>query len=331
MTPNLTLKQLGIAHIWCLALAGLGLLCGHSLAQAQEGVVRKGQPITLVAPYPAGGGSDLTARMVAQRLEVLLDQPVAVVNRPGAETEIAMRFVASAKPDGLTLLLGVPTIVTNPLFHEASPNWRPQLQPVAKLTEIPMLMLARKNLAVNDYAGLLRAVQARRIDRVNCGASGASTTLGCLFLQYQLGESVVSTVTYKGNAPALADLTGGHIDVLFDLISTAKPAVEGGLVKALAKTTPKPLPAPFADLPATSEELPDFVLNAWQGIFAPAGLPPATLDRLEKALSQIMKDAQAPLSFNSVGVQVAFLGSVPFGRFLDEERKRYEKLVVKLN
>lgn len=324
-------KWFGWGRVCSLALAGLCVLGAHSLAHAQEGGQKKGQPITLVVPYPAGGGSDLSARMVAQRLEVVLDQAVVVVNRPGAETEIAMRFVASARPDGLTLLLGVPTITINPLFHEASPNWRPQLQPVVKLTEVAMVMLARKSLAANDYAGLLRAVRARRIERINCGASGATTTLGCLFLQQQLGESVVSTVTYKGNAPALADLIGGHIDVLFDLSSTAKPAVEGGLVKALAKTTPKPLPPPFADLSATSEELPDFVLNAWQGVFAPAGLPPATRDGLESALLQVMTDPQTAQSFNSLGVQVGFLGSAAFGRFLDEERKRYEKLVVKLN
>jgi hypothetical protein len=289
------------------------------------------QPISLIVPYPPGGGSDLTARIVARRLEAVLDQPVVVINRPGAETEIAMRFVANARPDGLTLLLGVATITTNPLFNEGAPNWVPQLQPIAKLTEVPVVMLARKNLVANDFAGLLRAAQSRRIERINCGASGASTTLGCLFLQRELGQSVVSTVTYKGNAPALADLMGGHIDVLFDLVSTAKGAVEGGAVKALAKTSAKPLPAPFADLIPTSEEAPDFMLNAWQGIFAPAGLPTAARERLENALQQIMKDPQTELSVRPLGIQIAFLGSGPFSKFLDGERKRYEKLLLKLN
>lgn len=316
----------GLAHA---GVAGVCLLA--AVAAVCEAQTLPVQPINLIVPYPAGGGSDLTARVVARRLEVLLDQPVVVVNRPGAETEIAMRFVANARPDGLTLLLGVATITTNPLFNEGAPNWLPQLQPIAKLTEVPAVLLARKNLPANDFVGLLKAAQSRRIERINCGAAGASTTLGCLFLQRQLGESVVSTVTYKGNAPALADLVGGHIDVLFDLSSTAKVAVESNSVKALAKTSTKPLPPPFADLVATSEEMPNFTLNAWQGVFAPAGLPVAARERLENALQQIMKDPQTELSFRPLGVQIAFLGTTAFGRFLDEERKRYEKLLIKLN
>jgi len=325
----LTLAQSGLCGrsyrgaVFAVVLAAWAMTC-----QAQPVLV---QPVNLVVPYPAGGGSDLTARIVARRLEAVLEQPVLVMNRPGAETEIAMRFVANARPDGLTLLLGVPTITTNPLLNESAPNWRPQLEPVAKLTEMALVMLASKSLPVSDYAGLLRAVRDRRIAHINCGAAGASTTLACLFLQKRLGDSVVSIITYKGNAPALTDLMGGHIDVLFDLSSAAKPAVESGAVKALAKTSSKTLPPPFADLLPTGDEMPDFVLNSWQGVFAPAGLPPAARERLENALQQIFKDPSTEQSFKSMGIQVAFLGSVAFGRFLDEERKRYEKLLLKLN
>lgn len=326
---TLTVAQSGsLGRRYMVAAALWALAAWAAACQAQPAWV---QPINLVVPYPAGGGSDLTARIVARRLEAVLEQPVVVVNRPGAETEIAMRFVAHARADGLTLLLGVPTITTNPLLNESAPNWRPQLEPLAKLTEMALVMLASKNLGVNDFSDLQRAVRDRRITRINCGAAGASTTLGCLFLQKRLGDSVVNIITYKGNAPALTDLMGGHIDVLFDLSSAAKPAVESSAVKALAKTSSKPLPAPFADLLSTGDEMPDFVLNSWQGVFAPAGLPPATRERLENALQQITKDSQTEQSFRALGIQVAFLGSVAFGRFLDEERKLYEKLMLKLN
>ncbi|MBA2962324.1 MULTISPECIES: Bug family tripartite tricarboxylate transporter substrate binding protein [Ramlibacter] len=306
-----------------LVLAALlGPLAALSAHAAQDWPER---PIKLVVPYPAGAGADTTARIVAEKLGGRLGQPVVVDNRPGAATNIAMEGVIHAPADGYTLFFALPTVVQNPYLYKLRFDPRTELRAVSKLTEVSFVLLAGKDFAPRSLAEVLK-LAAERPGHVTCGSPGATPGLGCELLRIR-GKVDITVVPYKGNAPALTDLAGGQISLLFDLVSSAKPHVTSGRVRALATTNAKRGDPQFPDLPTVSETLPGFELTAWQGVMVPAKTPDAVVQRLDRELAAVMADPDVQGRLAANGLTPSYENATRFRQTLAREFTHYEKLI----
>lgn len=306
-----------------VALASLACLAMAPAARAADAWPER--PVKLVVPFPAGAGADMTARIIGQKLSQRLNQPVIVENRPGAATNIAMEAVIRSPADGYTLFFALPTVAQNPFLYSLKFDPRTDLRPVAKLTEVSFVLLASNAFAPRSLPELLK-LAAERPNSVTCGSAGATPGLGCELLKI-LGKVDITVVPYKGNAPAMNDLIGGQINVLFDVVSAAKPQVAAGRVRAVASTNNKRGDVLFPDLPTAAETLPGFELKAWQGIMVPAKTPDAVVQRLERDLGAVIAEAEVQQKLRETGLTPAYENAAQFTQTLAEELKRYEKLI----
>ncbi|AUA54771.1 Argininosuccinate lyase [Achromobacter spanius] len=264
------------------------------------------RPITLVVPFPAGGTTDLLARLVAREASAGLGQSIVVENRPGAGGGIGAAAVARAKPDGYTLLMGtVGTQASNQFLYAQLPyDAARDFAPVTLLANSPNVLLVNPKVGVNSVAQLLDL--ARR----NPGSLNfASTSLGgSPHLSGELFNSMaqvdVRHVPYKGSAPAMTDLIGGQVQLMYDNLPSAMGQIKSGAVKALAVTTATRVPM-LPDVPTVAESgLPGYEVNAWFGLLAPAGTPAPIIARLQAVVADAMQDA-------SLRGQVEALGAIP--------------------
>ncbi|HSW18419.1 MAG TPA: tripartite tricarboxylate transporter substrate-binding protein [Ramlibacter sp.] len=314
-------------HVRTLAatLASLALCCLAITPAAHAADAWPDRPVKLVVPFPAGAGADMTARIIGQKLSQRLGQPVIVENRPGAATNIAMETVIRSPADGYTLFLALPTVAQNPFLYSLKFDPRADLRPVAKLTEVSFVLLASNAFAPRSMPELLK-LAGERPGSVTCGSAGATPGLGCELLKI-LGKVDITVVPYKGNAPAMTDLIGGQINVLFDVVSAAKPQAAAGRVRAIATSNNKRGDALFPELPTVAETLPGFELKAWQGIMAPAKTPDAVVQRLERDLGAVIAETEVQQKLRETGLTPAYENSARFSQTLASEFKRYEKLI----
>jgi tripartite-type tricarboxylate transporter receptor subunit TctC len=247
------------------------------------------RPITLVVPFPAGGVGDLVARSVAPELSQALGQSVLVENKAGASAIIGSEFVARAAPDGYTLLVAsLPVLSINPLQYKNLP-YAPQkdLAPVALLANQPYLIAVRPSVPVDSLQEFV-ALAKKEPGKFNFGSSSSSIYLATELLGARAGIEL-NHIPYKGSAPALNDLLGGHIDLLLETFSTIWPQAKEGKLKALAITAPE-RSALAPGVPSyTDSGLKDMNITSWQAIMAPAGTPAAVIDRLNRALNQALQ------------------------------------------
>ncbi|MDM0032046.1 tripartite tricarboxylate transporter substrate binding protein [Variovorax sp. J22P271] len=283
------------------------------------------RPVKLVVPYPAGAGADTTARLVGEKLSARLGQPVVIENRPGAATNIAMEWVVHQPADGYALFFALPTVVQNPYLYKLRFDPRTELRPVAKLTEVSFVLLASSEFPARSVPELLK-LAAEKPGQVSCGSPGATPGLGCELLKSR-GNVDITVVPYKGNAPALTDLAGGQINLLFDLVSSAKPHVAAGRVRAIATTNSKRGDPQFPELPSVAETLPGVELTAWQGVMVPARTPDAVVQRLERELAAVMADPDVQARLAANGLTRSFEDAARFRQTLAREFTRYEKLI----
>lgn len=317
-------QLLGLGRSWCLALVGLGLLCGHTLAQAQEGGLKKGQTISLVVPYPAGAGADATARIVGEKLALELGQPVVVDNRSGADGNIAIQYVAQAKPDGQTLLLINPTVVYNHLITPLEVDALTVLDPLGKVTEYSLVLLQSSSRSPTNLQEFLAWTKSKP-GGLNCGGGGGAPTIACHMLK-AYGGVPVTLVPYKGNAPALRDLIGGHIDIMFDMSNSAAAQVGNSKIVALATTAENRSEAPFTQLPTLHKTMPQFKLNSWLGMFVPTGMPAEVMKRLDLAMKKLLTDPDLVARLADGGLTVKYENPQQFRASLLSDRKHYEQV-----
>ena len=233
------------------------------------------KPVTMIIPFAAGGPTDVLGRVMAQRMSEILGQQVVVENVGGAGGMTGSKRVADAAPDGYTFVLGTvgthaqsQTIYKKPLYNSAT-----DFTPVALIAEVPIVLTTRKDLPVNDLQGIhrLRQGEPGKMQYGSAGA-GSATHLGCVLLNYLIGSNITH-VPYRGTGPAMQDLQGGRIDYLCEIITTAKPQIDGGTVKAIAIMTKERSPA-LPNLPTGLEQgTPNLEAYTWNAIFLPKGTP----------------------------------------------------------
>ena len=269
-------------------LAGVVLALAAAGASAQQYPTR---PVSIVVPFAAGGPTDTVARSVGQAMEKSLGQTVVIENKAGAGGTIGVADVARAPGDGYKVLIHHIGMATAPSLYRKLPfDPLKDLEFIGLINDVPMTLLVRQNLPVGSVKELVTWARANKdkATLANAGLGAASHLCGLLFMQAI--ETDLTTVPYKGTAPAITDLIGGQVDILCDQTTNTTEQIKGGKVKALALTAPKRLES-LKDLPTSAEAgLPGFELSIWHGMYAPKGTPKPVIDKLVAALQTAIKD-----------------------------------------
>jgi tripartite-type tricarboxylate transporter receptor subunit TctC len=272
-----------------LLAAAAALTVTGALAEYPE------KPVTIVVPFAAGGPTDKVARDFAEALRKPLGNATVVVeNVGGAGGTLGHTKVAKASPDGYTLLLAHVAMATAPALYRSLPyKTLEDFEYLGLINEVPMTLIGRPTLPANNYAELMKWIEANKgkINLANAGLGAASHLCGLLFTSTLKID--MTTVPYKGTAPAMTDLIGGQVDIMCDQTTNTSSQIEAGKVKAYAVTSPKRLTTPaLAKLPTLDESgMKGFNVSIWHGLYAPKGTPKATLDKINTALKAALKDA----------------------------------------
>src|SRR3979411_622606 len=281
----------------------------------------------MIIGYPPGGSADIRARLRAQWLWGRLGQPVVVESRPGAATNLATEAVVRAPPDGYTLLLVAPANAINAtLYDKLSFDFLRDMAPVAGIIRFPNVVVVNPSVPVKSIPELIAYARANP-GKLNMASSGNGSTIhmsGELF-KMLTGTNMVH-VPYRGGAPALTDLIAGQVHVMFDNIPTCAEHVKSGKLRGLAVTSTTRSEV-LPDLPTVADFLPGYEASAWYGIVAPKNTPPEIIERLNKAVNEILADPKAKARFAEPGAFLLPGSAVDFGKLLANETDKWGKVV----
>jgi tripartite-type tricarboxylate transporter receptor subunit TctC len=282
-------------------LAGLAALAFAAGAAAQQYPTRT---ISIIVPFAAGGPTDTVTRLIAQSMTKSLGQTVIVENTAGAGGTIGVEKVATAKPDGYTLLLMHIGISTAPsLYRNLRFDPTKDLEPIGLVTNVPMTIIANKDFPPKDMRELVAYIKANKdkVTYANAGVGAASHLCGMLFMTAI--QTDVTTVPYKGTGPAMTDLIGGQVNFMCDQTTNTTPQIKGGKVKAYAVTTRQRVKS-LPDVPTAAESgVPNFEVTVWHGLWAPHGTPKPIIEKLEHALQAALKDPNVVSKFAELGTE----------------------------
>lgn len=316
--------------MWSRFLLFIGVCAALALGAMDAFAERyPSKAIHLVVPYPPGGQSDLTARLVAQKLGELLEGTLIVENRPGANGTIGAELVTRAAADGYTLLLGSGGNLTlAPALYPAVRYEAPRdFTPIGRVASVPLVLVARSGLPVEDVAKLLEYARSNP-GKLTYGSASALTQVAFESLKTSVGIEIVH-VPYKGTAPAVLDVVAGRIDVVVADVAAVAPHVRAGSLRVLANIGAVRSHA-FRHVPTMAEQgLPEFVLASWQGLLGPKDLPPDALARLETALRQMQASGQFREALGRLGFEPVQDDAVSFSAFLRDETERFRRVVAR--
>ena len=294
----------------------LGVLIGLGMATQTSAQGYPTRPIKLLVPFTAGGGTDLLARMLAQKMSENLGQPIVVENKPGGNTLIATEAVARATPDGYTLIMQTNNLAANPTLYlgKMSFDTRKDLAPVSLIAGNPHVLVVNPALPARDLKEFIALAKAKpgSISFASAG-SGTVNHLSGELLKMQAGIDMVH-VPYKGSGSVMPDLLGGQVNSLFAAMPTVTGFIKEKRLRALAVTTSKRFPG-LPDVPTIAElGFPSYDFSSWFGILAPAGTPKPIVDRLQAEIIKALKD---PSVLEKLG-NFEIFGSTPeeFGSFI---------------
>ena len=305
-----------------------GLLAAPAWSQSYPS-----RPIRMVVPFPAGGGSDSTARILSQRLSDRLKQTIVIENRTGAGGAIGTEFAARAAPDGYTLLLGsaseivmLPAVATNLSFDPLK-----DFVAIGRVADVPLLLVSHPALPVTSTKELI-ALARKRPGEINFGSAGNGSTshLSMALFNSLTGIKMVH-VPYKGSVPATTDLVAGTLQAGTNTMPAALPFVKAGRLRALAITTPKRSPL-LPDVPTVAESgVPGFEVTLWTGLFAPTGTPKDIVAQLGRETESVLQMPETREALAKLGSEANFSGLEPFTAFLRADHARWVKLTRDAN
>lgn len=299
------------------------------VAMAQGAASYPAKPVRLVVPFPAGGTTDILARAVAQKLTEAWGQQVIVDNRPGAGGNIGSELVAKSTPDGYTLLMGtVGTHAINPSLYARMPyDHVKDFTPVILVAGVPNVLVVNPSLPVHSVQELIAYAKANP-GKLNFASSGNGTSIHLAGELFKTMTGVQMThIPYKGSAPALADLLGGQVQLMFDNLPSSLPFIKAGRLRALAVTSGTRAAA-LPDLPTLAESgLPGFEASSWFGVLAPAGTPHDIVAKLNGAIASWLASPEAKEKLSAQGAIAA--GGTPdaFVRHIAAETSKWAKVV----
>ena len=309
-------------------LAGAALLC--ALAGTAAAQTWPAKNISLIVPFPAGGTTDVLARALGQELAKCLGQPVIVENKPGAGATLGADFVAKAKPDGYTLLMGAVhhTIATS-VYRKLAYDFQKDLAPITTVAMVPNVLVVQADAATPIRTVPELIAQAKRAPgKLSFGSNGNGTGQHLIGAQFESMAGVqLLHVPYKGSGPMTTDLLGGQISMSFDTITPVLPHIKAGKLRALAVTTAK-RSAALPDVPTLDEAgLKGFDLGTWFGVLAPAGTPKDVVTRLNTEMVKIIQSPDFRKKMEDIGADP--IGNTPeqMARQIKEDTERFARLV----
>jgi tripartite-type tricarboxylate transporter receptor subunit TctC len=323
VSPNVNLR----VQIFSLAfLCILCVLCGKSSLSFAGGYPSK--PIRIIVPYPPGGFNDTLARTLGQKLTEKWGKAVIVDNRPGGGTTIGTNFAAKSVPDGHTLLIVSFAFAVNPALYASLPyDTGKDFTPIVLAASTPNLLVVNPGLPVQSVKELIAFAKSSpgKLNYASAG-NGSSNHLSMELFKSLTGVDIVH-IPYKGSAPAVTDLIGGQVDLMFDNVPNVLAQVRAGKLRGLAVSSKERSPF-IRELPTVAESaVPGFDVSVWFGIVAPAGTPESVIAKLNAQINGILKLAQVRQAFNSQGVEPA--GGTPgdFSSFIAAQTVKWAKVV----
>jgi tripartite-type tricarboxylate transporter receptor subunit TctC len=305
-----------------LSLAGLAFASGSACALDYPT-----RPVRWIVPYPAGGATDIMARLIGHRLSERLGQQFVIENKPGAGNNIGTEAVVNAPPDGYTILLVNPANAINAsLYAKLNFNFIRDIAPVAGISRVPNVMTVNPNVPANTIAEFIAYAKANP-GKINMASSGNGTSV---HLSGELFKAMTGVemqhVPYRGSAPAMTDLLGGQVQVIFDNMPSVLPHIKSGNLRALGVTTVKRAPE-LPDVPTVGETVKDYEASAWFGIGVPKNTPQEIIDKLNAEVNAILAEPE-------IVKRLAELGAIPivvtpkgFGDVVAAETEKWEKVV----
>ncbi len=287
-------RKLLKASLSGLSLSALGLHTRLSFAQASY----PDKPIKLIVPFAAGGPTDMVGRLMAHGMEKELGQNIIVENKPGGGSNIGSEFVARAKPDGYTLLLGTVANATNmSIYNNLNYNTERDLVAITQFMSSPSVLVVHPSLPINNLNELIAYAKANpgKLSFASSGAGGSPHLAGEM-LKLRAGIDLLH-VPYKGASPALNDVLGGNVSMGFMTAAGALPSINAGKLRAIAVAGLERLPQ-LPNVPTMGEAgIADFEVSSWNGLFAPAGTPPAVLQKLADAALKVITEPEMQKTF----------------------------------
>jgi len=306
---------------FCAAIAVL------MLAQAARAEDFPARPVKILVGAPAGGTTDTMARAIADPMAAALKQPVLVENRPGAGGNLAAAAVAKSVPDGYTLLVSFSSHTINATLYPSLP-YDPvaDFTPITMIARVPSLLVGRADLPAKDLKELIALAKAQP-HKLTIGIGGIGSSLHLAGEKFKLMTGVdLLNVPYKGTAPALTDLLGGQIDLMFISVVTGAEQVRAGKLRAYGVTSDK-RQGMFPDLPAIGEVVPGFESTAWFGVFAPAGLPDAVTQKLHTTIVAALAEPRLREQLKTEGATAVGNTRKEFTAFVREDIERWAPVV----
>jgi tripartite-type tricarboxylate transporter receptor subunit TctC len=309
-----------------LALAAT-LVAGSAVAQSWPN-----KPVSLIVPFPAGGTTDVLARALAERLTVSLGQTVIVESKPGAGATLGADYVAKAKPDGYTLLVGAVhhTIATS-VYKKLPYDFQKDLTPLTTIALVPNVLVVNASSPVKSVADLVAQAKAAK-DPLSYGSNGNGTAQHLIGTQFQnMTSAKLLHIPYKGSGPLTTDLLGGQVTMSFDTITPVLPHIKAGKLRALAVTTAKRSSA-LPDVPTLDEAgLKGFNIGTWFGVLAPVATPKDVLVRLNTEMVKIIQSADFRKRMDEIGAEPVGDTAEQMAAQIKSETDKFSKLVKEAN
>jgi len=285
------------------------------------------RPVRLIEGYGAGGTPDLVSRLIAQWLSERLGQPFVVENRDGASGNIATEMVATAAPDGYTLLTCASANAINPALYKLNFNFLRDIAPIGGLIRVPLVLLTNPAFPVADFQGFLTYAKTNP-GKFNMATPGKGTPMHvAVDLLKMMTEIDIVEIPYRGPAPAFADLLAGQVNGFIITVPAALGYVRAGKLKALAVASAKRLDV-LPDIPAIAEFVPGYEAAAWDGVGAPSKTPPEIIDKLNRTINAGLADAQITKRLNDLGGAPMPMTPAEFGKFLVDESAKWAKVIA---
>lgn len=307
-------------------------LCAAALVFASGAFAQSypSKPIHLITPFPAGGGTDTVARIVGDKLAQLLGQPVLIENKAGAGGSLGTELAARAPADGYTLVLGsTATHAVNPsLYSKVGYDPIADFVAVSPVASTPLVLLVNPQLPARNVTELIAlsksSSQTTPLTFASAGAGSAQHLGGELFKT--VSGARILHVPYKGAAPAMADLLGGHVAMVFDTMPSAMPQVRAGKLRVLGISSPKRHSA-LPEVPAIAETVPGYELVTWYGLFAPKGTPTEVVARLNAEVRRVLESSDVREKFIAAGLDPNWSNPQDFARLLQSEVPKWRKVI----
>ncbi|HKA74773.1 MAG TPA: tripartite tricarboxylate transporter substrate binding protein [Xanthobacteraceae bacterium] len=303
-------------------------LADFSAAKAADYPTR---PVRWIVPYPAGGSTDILARIIGQYLSEHLGQQFVIENRPGGGNNIGTEAVVNAQPDGYTLLLVNPAHGINATLYPKLPfNFIRDIAPVAGIMRVPNVMEVNPSIPAKNVTEFIAYAKANP-GKINWASSGNGTSV---HLSGELFKSMTGTdlthVPYRGSAPALTDLIAGTVHVMFDNMPSSLQHIKGGKLRALGVTTAKRSDA-LPDVPTVAETVPGYEASAWFGVGVPKGTPAEIIDKLNKEVNAALQDEKVKARLADLGGILIPGTPADFGKVIAEETDKWAKVIKSAN